>query len=168
VYQQTIDILSKFMAILDPLTLKAYFRIDNNINVPSIGVTDRFAPGETRTWKIWLRFENYNNMCSFDAPITRHGNLTYRKIAALCSYEPYFAWYWENYPDANHGPRVSGRIYGVSLGGANAPKSYFQAKDNPRRYYLFETATKSSLNGLVPLPGQNFVNPQNVSGWKNY
>ena len=156
----------KIYGEFDPVSLKAFFRLDNNVDIPEVGILDKFKPGETRSWKIWLRFENYNNSCLFDTPLTRHGNTTYRKIAALRSYEPYFVWYWNNNPEPNHGPRVSGRIYGVSLAGGNAPKSYFTAKDNPRRYYLFSTQDKQSLNGLLPLPGQSYIHPQKVSGWK--
>ena len=156
----------KIYGEFDASTLKAYFRIDANVDLPDVGIIDKFQPGEVRSWKVWLRFENYNNMCLFDSPLTRHGSPSYRKVAALRSYEPYFLWYWDKHGDPNHGPRVSGRIYGVKLAGPSAPKSYFNAKDNPRRYFLFTTQDKINLNGALPLPGQSYVNPQNVTGWK--
>ena len=144
----------------DPVTLKAYFRLEGNVSIPGIGVTDKFNPGETRTWNIWLRFEDYNSK------ISHSGTNSYRKIAALRSYEPYFVWHWSFYKDPSVGTRVSGRVYGITLAGISAPKAYFSPKDNIRRYYLFSTQNKTSLQGRLPLPGQEYVNPETVTGWK--
>jgi hypothetical protein len=144
----------------DPSTLKAYFRLEGNVNISGKGVLDTFSPGEERTWTVWLRFEIYNHFTSVGL-----GGPTYRKIAALRSYEPYFVSYWRNNGEPDHGPRISGRVYGVDLAGSNAPKAYFSPRDNPRRYYLFATETKSSLDGQLPLPGQEYMNPQTVGGW---
>ena len=146
----------------DPTTFKGYFRMEGNVNIPGKGILDKIEPGETRTWKIWLRFENYFTSTQNNF----YHSKSYRKIAALRSYEPYFVWYWENHSDYNVGPRVSGRVYGVELAGANAPRAYFSARDNPRRYFLFSTQDKKSLEGRLPLPGQQYVNPQTVSGWE--
>lgn len=150
----------------DAATLEAYFRIDGNVNVPNVGIVDKFAPGEVRTWQVWLRFENYNSRTLYDTPISRAGSPTYRKVAALRSYEPYYVWFWNNRNHYNHGARISGRIYGIRLAGRDAPTSYFASRDNPRRYYLFSKNDKQNLFGQLPLPGQTVVHPQKVSGWK--
>jgi len=139
---------------------KAFFKLEGNVDVTGLGAEDTFAPNEERSWTVWLRFENY------DPIAVGFGSSKYRAIAALRSFEPYFVWYWNTYGDYNHGPRVSGRIYGVNLAGPNAPKAYFAPKDNPRRYFLFSTQQKESLNGQLPLPGQSYIHPENASGWK--
>jgi hypothetical protein len=149
----------KIYGDFDSSTLKAYFRIEGNVNTDK-GIIDKFEAGETRTWKVWLRYEDYNSFTLYS------GSASYRKTAALRSYEPYFVWFWANHSDANVGPRISGRIYGVNLAGPNAPKAYFAAKDNQRRYYLFSKQDKQSLQGRLPLPGQEYINPQTVSGWR--
>lgn len=149
----------KIYGDFDASTLKAYFRIEGNVNTDK-GIVDKFQAGETRTWKVWLRYEEYNSFTSYN------GSASYRRTAALRSYEPYFVWFWANHSDSNVGPRISGRIYGINLAGPNAPKAYFTARDNQRRYYLFSTQDKQSLQGRLPLPGQEYINPQTVSGWR--
>lgn len=143
----------------DPVSLKAYFRIEGNVNIEGKGIVDKIKPGETRTWSVWLRYEDYNTNIGY------YGSNSYRKIAALRSYEPYFVWYWNNYEDPSFGSRIGGRIYGIDLAGPSAPKAYFAPKDNVRRYFLFSSQNKKSLKGKLPLPGQQYVNPGLVSGW---
>jgi len=150
----------KIYGDFDPISLKAYFRIEGNVNIDGIGVVDKIKPGESRTWSVWLRYEECNQSTPY------YGSNSYRKIAALRSYEPYFVWYWNTYGDSSLGPRISGRIYGIDLAGPSAPKAYFSPKDNARRYFLFSTQDKKSLEGRLPLPGQQVVNPGLVSGWK--
>jgi len=169
--------------------LKAFFRMDGNVNVPGRGILDQVNPQETRSWTIWLRYENYySNFFLSDGPpnqnIIRSGTPTYRKIAALRSYEPYFAWYWNDptsivseFPvvprppingDQRAGPRVSGRVYGIELAGGDLPT----IPNNERRYYLFRkyvlngTTIFENLGATAPQVGQSYINPNTVSGWR--
>lgn len=150
----------KIYGQFDKNTLKGYFLIKGDVNINGSPVLDNFNPGETRTWNVWIRYEDYNSFTPYN------GSDVYKKTAALRSYEPYLTWYWSKFPEVNHGSRVSGRVFGLNLAGPKAPKSYFAPKDNSRRYFLFTSKDKQNLEGKLPLPGQEFVNPQKVSGWK--
>lgn len=163
-YQMPFNIYGDY----DASTLQAYFNLVLRVDDGNGNIVGDFESGETRVFTIWLRYETYNHGCSFGTAPQRFGSKTYRKIAALRSYEPYFVDYWSRVGDYNHGPRVGGRIYGVSMSGADAPTSYFDPKDNPRRYYLFRKSDGKNLMGALPRVNEAYINPQNVSGWQEF
>lgn len=137
---------------------KAYVIIEGNVDRPGIrNPVDFFAPNETRTWTVWVRFEYIGP--ENPQPWARQEDNRYRGI--LRSLEPYINWVASTH-DKDPGNRLSGRLYSMPLSGSDGNPNIRGTNTNPRKYYIFDPV----LQHIISYPTGRYVQPDTCTGWK--